>query len=115
MNAKATEKLLKLLERHGVEHFRHGTVEVKFKTAPVAVPGSLASAANSSSPSHPQAAAARSSAKASSKAPPTAAAAPPVEIAIPHHENEVTKLLRLSDEDLVDRLFPEAPGPSKEA
>ena len=44
-----------------------------------------------------------------SKAPPHAAAAPPVEMEIPHHINEVSKLLKLSDEDLVDKLFPEHP------
>lgn len=36
-------------------------------------------------------------------------AAPPVEMEIPHHTNEVMSLLKMSDEDLVDKMFPEAP------
>ena len=43
----------------------------------------------------------------SNKGPETAAAAPPVEVEIPHHENEVANLLKLNDEQLVDRLFPD--------
>lgn len=35
------------------------------------------------------------------------AAIPPVTSAIPHHENEVLSLLRLGDEALVDRIFPD--------
>jgi|SRR5665213_2733239 len=34
-------------------------------------------------------------------------AAPPVEVDIPHHANEVLNLLRLNDEDLVDKMFPD--------
>lgn len=30
----------------------------------------------------------------------------PVENNIPHHVNEVAKLLKMSDEDLVDQIFP---------
>lgn len=39
--------------------------------------------------------------------PATGAAVPPVEIEIPHHVNEVANLLKLGDEDLVDKLFPD--------
>lgn len=35
------------------------------------------------------------------------AAIPPVAIDIPHHLNEVRGLLKLSDEALVDRMFPD--------
>ncbi len=35
------------------------------------------------------------------------AAIPPVEVEIPHHPNEVVSLLRLSDEDLVDKMWPD--------
>jgi hypothetical protein len=35
------------------------------------------------------------------------AAVPPVEMKIPHNASEVVNLLRLNDEDLVDRLFPD--------
>ena len=34
-------------------------------------------------------------------------AIPPVETEIPHHENEVLNLLKLSDEQLVDKMFPD--------
>lgn len=43
----------------------------------------------------------------SNPGPPTAAAVPPVELEIPHHQNEVLGLLKLSDEQLVDKMFPE--------
>lgn len=35
------------------------------------------------------------------------AAIPPVEMEIPHHVNEVLGLLKLSDEQLVDKMFPD--------
>lgn len=35
------------------------------------------------------------------------AAIPPVEMDIPHHANEVLGLLKLSDADLVDKMFPD--------
>lgn len=41
-------------------------------------------------------------------------AAPPVETSIPHHVNEVAALLKLSDEDLVDRMFPDPNFPPKD-
>ena len=34
-------------------------------------------------------------------------AIPPVDIEIQHHVNEVKSLLKLSDEDLVDKMFPD--------
>lgn len=34
-------------------------------------------------------------------------AVPPVDMKIVHHVNEVANLLKLSDEDLVDKLFPD--------
>lgn len=46
------------------------------------------------------------------KGPQTAASAPPVEVEIPHHVNEVSNLLKLSDEELVDKLFPEGAPPN---
>lgn len=36
-------------------------------------------------------------------------AVPPVEMEIPHHTNEVMSLLKMNDNDLVDKMFPEAP------
>lgn len=34
-------------------------------------------------------------------------AVPPVQLEIPHHLNEVTSILKMSDEELVDQLFPD--------
>jgi hypothetical protein len=32
---------------------------------------------------------------------------PPTEISIPHHENKVASLLKMSDEELIDKMFPD--------
>lgn len=93
MTIKATEQLLLLLRAHGVSHFKTPTIEIRIGGAPpldpVAAVGPVFSAPSSA------------------KIPPTAAAAPPVEMQIPHHINEVQKLLKLGDEQLVDALFPD--------
>lgn len=41
--------------------------------------------------------------------------AKPVESTIPHHVNEVAEMLKLSDEDLVDRMFPDPNYPPKDS
>lgn len=88
---------MKLMRQHGVSYFKSTEVEVKidgpFPMAPAIVPV----------PSKPKEPAQQSF----NLGPETAAAAPPVEMEIPHHENQVLNLLRLSDNDLVDKLFPE--------
>lgn len=91
MNLKTTESLLKLLKQYGVSHFKNVEVEVYLND-------------NKPEVIHQQL-----EATPKTKGPPTAAAAPPVKMEIPHHVNEVANLLKLSDEYLVDKLFPEYP------
>ncbi len=95
MNLKRIESLLKLLRANNVSHFKSLEIEVRIDVAKlpdqppiVTLPGEV-------------------QIKAAAVAPITAAAAPPVEMEIPHHVNEVNKLLKLSDEDLVEKLFPD--------
>lgn len=95
MNLKQTDKLLKLLRSHNVSHFKSLEIEVRLEAASVAH-----LAVVSPLEELPTQAAG---------VPPNPAAAPPVENTIPHHVNEVAALLKLSDNDLVDRMFPEAP------
>lgn len=92
MKIEKIERLLALLKREGVSHFKYAEIEIRLETH-----GVSSSTARSSPElvlTNPQ----------ETK---TAASAPPVEITIPHHVNEVTSLLRLKDEDLVEKLFPD--------
>lgn len=99
MNLKGTERFLNLLRAYGVSHFKSPEMEIRIGAPPTTSPD--LSHAVSSPPSQ-------------TKAPANAASAPPVEMQIPHHVNEVAKLLKLNDADLVDALFPEG-APPKEA
>jgi hypothetical protein len=94
MNALKAEKLFILMKKHGVSHFKTLELEIRMKDAEAEGPGgnkpsieSLAAKPSASVPD-PQ-------------------AIPPVEVAIPHHVNEVANLLKLNDFDLVDKLFPD--------
>ena len=93
MTHKSTQQLFSLMRQYGVEYFKSLEVEVRLAAlaAPIPVPQE-----RTEQPPPPTA----------SKGPETAAAAPPVEMPIPHHVNEVNKLLKLNDNDLVDALFP---------
>lgn len=99
MTIKEVEKLIHLLRSNGVSHFKSLECEISFvprgtvvETLPVVVPQPKVS---------------------KTKAPP-AQAAPPVQLEIPHHVNEVAKLMKLSDNDLVDALFPDPTEPKDE-
>ncbi len=94
MTAKQMAELIGVLRASGVEHFKSADMEIRFAPAQ----------ANhvTDKPSYPS-----PNAAVASTSPGTAAAAPPVEMKIPHHVNEVAKLLKLSDNDLVDRMFPD--------
>jgi hypothetical protein len=91
-----------LMRKHGVSYYKSTEVEIKCDlgvpsvSAPVVgtPPVSVLDAKNTIGVIDP-------------KGPATAASAPPVEMEIPHHVNEVAALLKLSDNDLVDRLFPD--------
>lgn len=93
MNLKQTDKLLNLLRSHHVSHFKSLEVEVRLEPH---VPSQL-SIVTPIAEEIPQSAAA---------VPATAAAAPPVEMVIPHHVNEVARIMKLGDADLVDEMFP---------
>lgn len=87
MNLKEIEDVFLLMRRHGVNHFKNLEMEIDLE------PGQ-----HSLFEPEP---------KKESKGPPHAAAAPPREMEIPHHINEVANLLKLNDEALVDKLFPD--------
>lgn len=96
MTHKATQQLFSLMRQYGVEYFKSLEVEVRL----AATSASVALGA----PPAPQPT--PTSAQTSAKGPETAAAAPPVEMHIPHEVNQVNRLLKLNDNDLVDALFP---------
>ncbi len=90
MNPQKIEKIFSLMKQFGVEHFKHEDLEIKMagqgtETARIELPSFTKSAPIAPEPQ----------------------AIPPVESKIPHHVNEVADLLKLSDEDLVDKLFPD--------
>jgi hypothetical protein len=91
MTIKGTERLLNLLRAHGVKHFKTVEIEVTFGEGVTSIPVIAE--------------------KSTTKVPESAAAAPPVQMEIPHHINEVQKLLKLGDEDLVNALFPDHTQP----
>jgi hypothetical protein len=93
MNPSKTEKLFSLMKQYGVEYLKTTEVEIRI--------GNLNHTVNTvTSPGH-------TVNTVSSPGPESAAAAPPTEMQIPHHENQVAKLLKLNDEQLVDAMFPE--------
>lgn len=82
-----------MLRAHGVSHFKSTEVEIKIDSLspaskPHVAPSPSIQAAPVSSGSN-------------------AGDVLPKQAEIPHHINEVAKLLKLSDEDLVERLFPD--------
>lgn len=103
MNPEKAEKIFSLMRQFGVEYFKHEDLEIRLAidlkpTPPVETPIVKAEA--------------KSKGRSVSKPPPSQAA-PPVESNIPHHVNEAARLLKMSDEDLVDELFPDYSRPSK--
>lgn len=98
MNIQDTEKLFILMKSHGIAYFKSIEVEIKMD-------GSVKD--NSKElivPNVPVDKPVENSSK-------TGASIPPVEVEIPHHVNEVANLLKLSDMDLVDKLFPDYTQP----
>lgn len=89
------------MRKHGVSYFKSTEVEIKVD---LGIPSISAPIVGSISPTNVP--------RETQQGPPTAAAAPPVEMEIPHHVNEVQALLKLNDEALVDRLFPEGAPPN---
>lgn len=99
MNPQKLEKILSLMKSYGVEYFRHEELEIKIGSEPKEQPA-------------PQTKEQVKQQILDIKTPPSQAA-PPVESNIPHHVNEVANLLKLSDDELVDKLFPEYAPPKE--
>lgn len=85
MNPNKAEQLFIVMKQYGVSHFKTLDLEIRMEGVIV------------SSPMEP---------KEIKKVVPSQAI-PPVEQKIPHHVNEVANLLKLNDNDLVDKLFPD--------
>lgn len=90
MNQLKIEKLFVLMKTYNVSHFSDGKISI-----------TIGQSQDLPLPVNPLVAKEKPNAKMQAQS------APPVELSIPHHENEVAKLLKLSDEDLVDKLFPD--------
>jgi len=102
MTLKQTERLIQILKASGVTRFKSVDLELEFSNSPVSTSGT----------SVPK----PSKRKAASAQPPSPAGAAssltPKELPIPHHMSEVRSLLKLNDNDLVDKIFPEGPLPA---
>lgn len=100
MSPKKIERLIRTLREQGVEYIKTPEFEIRLHER---VPGSVVV----DSVIHPARAPSVPEPRPIIASVTPDAAIPPVENTIPHHENQVAKLLRLSDEDLVDKLFPD--------
>lgn len=96
MKADKAEKLFSLMKQYGIEHFKTSELEIKMSsvTSSQAIPVKKVKQGASPDSNVPV-------------APPPSQAIPPNEMTIPHHVNEVASLLKLNDNDLVDKLFPD--------
>lgn len=91
MDPKKYEKIFNLMQQFGVEYFKNDELEIKMRESskPVAMPTAIKQKPGPK------------------RKLPDPQAIPPVDMKIEHHVNEVANLLRLSDNDLVDKLFPD--------
>lgn len=103
MKVEKAAQMFALMKQFGVSYFKEDGVEIKFAESEVKA------AATTPAPA-PQNIVNTASKGKGKKAPPLQAV-PPVESNIPHHVNEVASLLKLSDNELVEKLFPD---PSQE-
>jgi hypothetical protein len=90
MTIEALTKLIELLRANGVTRFKDDALDIRL--APMAQEMTAVTAMSTVSKG------------------PALQAIPPVETEIPHHVNEVLGLLKLSDEDLVEKMWPEPKG-----
>lgn len=98
MSPKKLERLIRTMREQGVDYLKAPEIEIRFRDKPMDAQLARPSTPHTPAPVR----------VVSVPAPPTGAAIPPVDDSgIPHHTNEVKNLLRLSDEDLVDKLFPD--------
>lgn len=102
MTLKQTEKLIQMLKASGVTRFKTVDVELEFGNSTASTSGMRNSVPN------------RQKKKSASTQPPSPVGADllPKDIPIPHHMSEVRSLLKLNDNDLVDKIFPEGPLPA---
>lgn len=98
MNPNKAEKLFIIMKKYGVTHLKTLELEINMGGGPALPSDELIV---------PEV-------KRDEKIPPPQAA-PPVEIKIPHHMNEVASLLKLNDNDLVEKLFPDYSQVSQKA
>lgn len=105
MTLNTAERLMTYMRANGVKYFKGLEVEIRLSDLPQSQPSPTEGISHGQS-TDPQ--------KTAAPIPSTGAAAPPVHMEIPHHVNEVQKLLRLGDNDLVDALFPEGSRPEGE-
>lgn len=90
MTIEALTKLIELLRENGVTRFKDDVLDIRFDDKKLHVNSKLII----------------EKPYIDSKVTPSQAI-PPVESEIPHHVNEVMGLLKLSDEELVEKMWPE--------
>ena len=93
MNLAKTERLLILLRQHGVSHFKTHEVEIDLKGEKLEVVSPTSDQAKPPLPDQSE-----------------LGNLTPHQMEIPHHINEVASLLKLDDNALAERLFPEGAG-----
>ena len=101
MNLKRMEAVFKLMQQYGIEHYKSPELEVRADLQASSAPTVAYSLIDTKIPNETQ------EIPKAAPVPPTGAAVPPREMNIPHHINEVVSMLKMSDEDLVAKLFPE--------
>lgn len=110
MNSQKAEKIFTLMKKYGVQHFKTLELEIKMGVE-TCLDEPSSKKASDILDEHDKSTYGSSGIEGQklkkSKKAPAPQAAPPVESNIPHHVNEVANLLKLNDNDLVDKLFPD--------
>lgn len=110
MTLQSTDRLLSILRANGVTYFKSHDVEIRIG----AIETRPASAAVGPEPSHvPRGTGLPSSEQKVNKSENSSSAGdvPVKQVNIPHQVNKMVSVLRMSDEQLVDALFPEGKPP----
>lgn len=95
MNIEQTEKLIHLLKRNGLSHYKTEKLELSFFYYADSEQSDKSHMKTEINSTQQETSEKLSSEKANMGDP------------IPHHENEVMNMLRMNDNDLVDKLFPD--------
>lgn len=101
MTIKEIENLIQILRTNGVKYFKSDEVEIKLEAV---VPATTQVVASVSPESRPETKANSRKQKQENR---TLGDVPIKEMQIPHQINEMVSVLKMSPEDLVDKLFPE--------